>query len=156
MDIFSSVIPGVLYISSYEWAESRERLREYEIDHVVMLGSEDDFHHYYKTFEEIEYFDVIIDDELDAEMSIDMLDKICEFIESACGPVLVHCFAGRSRSAAVVIAYLMRTQKRKYRHLTLSEAYDFLLDKHPPTAPNAKFMRDLKVYEQHLVLKRNI
>ena len=155
MDVFSSVIPGVLYISSYEWAESRERLKEYEIEHVVMLGSEDDFE-YYTMHEDIEYFDVIIDDELDAEMSIEMLDKICDFIESACGPVLVHCFAGRSRSAAVVIAYLMKTQKRKYRHLSLSEAYDFLLDQHPPTAPNAKLMRDLQTYEQYLILKRNI
>ena len=42
--------------------------------------------------------------------------------------VLVHCFAGRSRSATVIAAYLM-----SYRGLSKTEAIDFIRTKKPET-----------------------
>lgn len=63
--------------------------------------------------------------------------------------VLVHCAAGRSRSASIVIAYLMNRLD-----LTLAQALQFVKSKRPQVSPNSSFMKELKAYEDDLRLKR--
>ena len=147
MQEISSVIPGMLYISSYDPAIRREQLQDLEISHVVRLGDQDDFMHYYITHDVI-YHDVLLEDEMYAELSREILDKATDFIHFAHSPVLVHCFAGVSRSSSVVIAYLMR-----FRKMTFQQASDYLTDKHPRAQPNPKFLRDLIEYEKQLILE---
>ena len=151
MQEISSVIPGMLYISSYEPAIGREQLQDLEISHVVRLGDQDDFMYYYITHDDVIYHDVLLEDEMYAELSREILDEATEFIDFAHSPVLVHCFAGVSRSSSVVIAYLMR-----FRKTTFQQASDFLTDKHPRAQPNPKFLRDLIKYEKQLILERNM
>ncbi|KAG9028177.1 hypothetical protein FS837_003966 [Tulasnella sp. UAMH 9824] len=55
--------------------------------------------------------------------------------------VLVHCFAGMSRSVSVVIAYLMYSQK-----LDLSTALKFVQEKRPIAWPNDSFMKQLQLF----------
>ena len=64
------------------------------------------------------------------------------------GKVLVHCVAGVSRSAAVILAYLMR-----YHCTTLKAAYDLLADKRAMVRPNLGFWRQLIAYEETLTGK---
>jgi hypothetical protein len=52
--------------------------------------------------------------------------------------VLVHCAAGISRSASVVIAYLMMT-----RGMTLAEAYQYAKSRRPIVEPNPGFIQQL-------------
>jgi protein-tyrosine phosphatase len=59
--------------------------------------------------------------------------------------VLVHCAWGISRSASVVIAYLMA-----YRNLTLQQATDLVAQKRPIINPNPGFRKFLKLYEDEL------
>ncbi len=59
---------------------------------------------------------------------------------AAGGGVLIHCFAGRSRSVTVLTAFLMRSQ-----HLTLNGALAAVTAVRPFAAPNAGFMRQLQV-----------
>ena len=71
-----------------------------------------------------------------------------EFIRGAIeggGQVLVHCFAGVSRSASVVIAYLMR-----YHNMTYSQACAHVRDRRPWINPNPGFVNQLKRYETWL------
>ena len=57
------------------------------------------------------------------------------------GCVLVHCNAGISRSASIVIGYLMSRENMEFQ-----QAYDHVKVKRPATRPNDGFLRQLKAY----------
>ena len=57
--------------------------------------------------------------------------------------VLVHCFAGMSRSAAIVIAYLLATTP-----MTAREATEFVRSKRKIIRPNYGFTKQLEQYER--------
>ncbi|KAF7253366.1 Dual specificity phosphatase 28 [Varanus komodoensis] len=61
------------------------------------------------------------------------------------GRCLVYCKNGRSRSAAVCTAYLM-----KHRHLSLRDAFEIVKTARPVAEPNAGFWSQLQKYEEHL------
>lgn len=58
------------------------------------------------------------------------------------GCVLVHCNAGVSRSATIVIAYVMFKLKLSY-----TEAFKKVKDTRPSICPNSGFIEQLKQYE---------
>jgi hypothetical protein len=60
--------------------------------------------------------------------------------------VLVHCMHGASRSASVVISYLMRD-----RRLFLQEALEQVRRARPRVNPNSGFMQQLQAFETQLV-----
>ncbi|KAK2901109.1 hypothetical protein Q8A67_009224 [Cirrhinus molitorella] len=76
----------------------------------------------------------------------DCVSFICDALsthsESKPSAVLVHCHVGQSRSAAVVTAYLMKTQ-----HLNLQDAYTKLQNLKPDVKMNEEFMDQLALYE---------
>ncbi|XP_078286746.1 dual specificity protein phosphatase 8-like [Rhinoraja longicauda] len=74
------------------------------------------------------------------------LNKSVEFIDEVRATrcrVLVHCLAGISRSAAIAIAYVMRTLD-----LPLDDAYRYVKDRRPTISPNFNFLGQLVEYEK--------
>jgi protein phosphatase slingshot len=59
--------------------------------------------------------------------------------------VLVHCRMGISRSASMVIAFLMRAN-----HWSCQQAIEYVESKRPFINPNPGFMKQLKIYEVYL------
>ena len=59
---------------------------------------------------------------------------------------LVHCKIGTSRSATIVIAYLMWKEKMKYE-----EAYNYVKSKRKRIGPNSGFKEQLKIFENLLI-----
>ena len=59
--------------------------------------------------------------------------------------VLVHCISGSSRSASIVIAYIMWIKKMKYE-----DAFKFVKDKRKCVNPNIGFIAQLKIFENLL------
>lgn len=70
-----------------------------------------------------------------------------EFIETALkvptNKVYVHCVAGISRSASVVIAYVMKSRSMNYK-----EAFELVSQKRRVIEPNEGFARQLVLYHQ--------
>lgn len=65
------------------------------------------------------------------------------------GAVLVHCYAGVSRSATCVIAFLMQE-----RDLSFEDAFSFASKQRPVIFPNMGFQRQLTEFERLLHVKR--
>ncbi|KAK3522556.1 hypothetical protein QTP86_023291 [Hemibagrus guttatus] len=75
-------------------------------------------------------------------------EEAFEFIEEAhqAGQgLLIHCQAGVSRSATIVIAYLM-----KHTWMTMTDAYKFVKMRRPIISPNLNFMGQLLEFEEDL------
>ncbi|KAF9564557.1 hypothetical protein EC968_004470 [Mortierella alpina] len=71
--------------------------------------------------------------------------KFIEETRSLGGKVLVHCQLGVSRSASLVIAYVMKT-----RQLGLSDAYEFVKARSGVISPNMSLMYQLAEFEKSL------
>jgi len=67
-----------------------------------------------------------------------------DFIENG-DVVFVHCAAGRSRSPAIVIGYLMVKNKWSYE-----KAFEFVRKKRIVVAPNGGFVKQLKELEKKI------
>ncbi|XP_072955313.1 uncharacterized protein [Typha angustifolia] len=79
------------------------------------------------------------------ENLLDYLDVCLDFIDQGRkeGSVLVHCFAGVSRSASIITAYLMRTEQK-----SLEDALESLREICEFVCPNDGFMEQLKMFEE--------
>ncbi|EOA20873.1 hypothetical protein CARUB_v10001210mg [Capsella rubella] len=78
------------------------------------------------------------------ENLLDFFDLCLDFIDAGRKEkgVLVHCFAGTSRSASVVIAYLMRTEKLSSEDALAS------LKQSAHASPNLGFLKQLDLFER--------
>ncbi|KAF7071730.1 hypothetical protein CFC21_076989 [Triticum aestivum] len=79
------------------------------------------------------------------ENLLDHLEPCLDFIDEGrkAGSVLVHCFAGVSRSATIITAYLMRTEQK-----SLDEALESLKEINESVCPNDGFLDQLKLFEE--------
>ncbi|KAL1146284.1 hypothetical protein V6Z11_A11G362000 [Gossypium hirsutum] len=83
--------------------------------------------------------------DMESENLLDYLDACIDFIDRSRkeGSVLVHCFAGVSRSAAIIMAYLMRTER-----LSQEDALESLKQSCEFVCPNDGFLEQLKMFEE--------
>lgn len=136
-----------LYLGNFTHATKIEELKKLEINYILNCASEC---YNINLPEDIKELHLMIRDYEDFEL-FDYFEKANQFInkcKSMGGKCLVHCKLGISRSAAFVIAYLI-----KYTKLGVDEAFNYIKNKRISIKPNDGFMRQLYLYEK--ISKKN-
>jgi hypothetical protein len=140
----SEIIPGELYLGNYDQAKIKEDLKKMKITHILVCGAGLE-EHFPKDFV-YKQFDL---EDIEEEDIRRFFPSAIEFIENG-KTVFVHCHAGVSRSASIVIAYLMS----KF-NLEFLKAFEFLKEKRECIFPHPKFREDLKLFELELLQDNN-
>ncbi|XP_059401130.1 dual specificity protein phosphatase 26-like isoform X2 [Carassius carassius] len=142
-----------LYIGDQEIASNRKELVKLGITHILNCaqskwrGGAECY-----TGMNITYHGIEAHDSPSFDMSVNFYPA-AEFIHRALssgGTVLVHCAVGLSRSATLVLAYLMIRQ-----NMTLVEAIKTVKD-HRGVTPNRGFLRQLNGLDGILRASRNV
>ncbi|XP_058082294.1 dual specificity protein phosphatase 1-like isoform X1 [Magnolia sinica] len=137
-----------LFLGSVGVAYNKDALKGLNVTHILTVAKSlepaypDDF--IYKKIEVLDSPDTNLEQHFDE--CFDFIDEA----KRAGGGVLVHCFAGRSRSVTVVVAYLM-----KKHQMSLSQALDLVRSKRPQIAPNHGFILQLQNFQKSLGVKRD-
>ncbi|XP_055818113.1 dual specificity protein phosphatase 1-like isoform X2 [Solanum dulcamara] len=145
----SCMIEEGLYLGSFGAANNKDALKSLNLTHILTIAR--DINPPYPN--EFVYKVLAVHDRVDVNIS-HYFEECFDFIEEAKrqgGGVLVHCFAGKSRSATIVIAYLM-----KKHGMSRSEAFQLVKSKRPVVSPNAGFMTQLENYDKTLKAGRVI
>ena len=129
--IASEILPNHLYLGDFTSANSPERA----YSHVISLGTENE--HLAYDPRHSKHTRIILDDVDDAPIS-NYFEQCFDIIDSGCC-VLIHCWAGVSRSATIVLAYLMRR-----KGMALDVAWCFVKEKRSCINPNDGFIKELE------------
>ena len=130
-----------LYLGNFSASENIQQLKDLGIKKVLSVIDFNDFPNYKD--ENIIHKSVEVSD-FDYQNIIQYFGECLNFIKGE-EKILVHCMAGASRSATIVIAYLMWIQKMKF-----DDALNFVNSKRPIVAPNDGFREQLKIFEKLL------
>jgi protein-tyrosine phosphatase len=122
-------ISDKILLGNFQAAKDREFFKKNKIRAVLNCTKEVD--NYFANNRDIEYMRIPVDDSLkekDFELMLEYLPIIVEFINKHANiqknNILVHCVAGRQRSAISVAAYLV-----KFHQMTPHDACKYVLDK---------------------------
>ena len=132
---------GALWIGNYESAKETTNLAAHNIRYVVSVMEKGMCKDLDRLYQANGITHLVLDASDVSGYDISKhFPKAIDFIESSImtGNVLVHCFAGISRSSTVVLAYMMKTMGRPWRECLV------LVQKHRSVVnPNHGFQQKL-------------
>ncbi|XP_047046175.1 dual specificity protein phosphatase PHS1-like [Lolium rigidum] len=142
-----SQITDFMYIGGALAARSTYTLQHLGVTHVLCLCANEIGQSESQKPCLFDYRNFSINDDENADISDVFQDAsdFIDFVEHLHGKVLVHCFEGKSRSATVVLAYLMLR-----KNYTLLEAWNMLKKVHRRAQPNDGFARVLLDLDKRL------
>lgn len=140
LDLQVGVIKPWLLLGSQDAAHDLELLRKHKVTHIlnVAYGVENAF------LSEFTYKTISILDVPETNI-LSYFPECFEFIEQAKlkdGVVLVHCNAGVSRAAAIVIGFLMSSEEIEF-----TSAFSLVKDARPSICPNPGFIEQLRTFQ---------
>uniref|UniRef100_A0A8D2DBA6 Dual specificity protein phosphatase 19 n=1 Tax=Sciurus vulgaris TaxID=55149 RepID=A0A8D2DBA6_SCIVU len=140
-DLQVGVIEPWLLLGSQDAAHDLDVLKKHKVTHIlnVAYGVENAF------LSEFTYKSISILD-LPETNILSYFPECFEFIEQAKmqdGVVLVHCNAGVSRAAAIVIGFLMNSEE-----ISFTSAFTMVKNARPSICPNSGFMEQLRTYQE--------
>ena len=132
-----------IYLGDFRTADNINILRQYNITHIINCA----FNLPNRYPDQITYKRLNLRDEPDQPIT-ERLEEAYKFIkENKDKNIFVHCVFGKSRSASVVIFYVMKEKK-----LNFQDAKNFVKNIRNIVDPNAGFEAELnKYYEEHIV-----
>lgn len=145
-----SLVLKNLFIGNIQDAANKSFLESNRINLVINCCKEYTVDYNYLKTQNItcvmlEYFDSLEQDLNEQGKLINVIKLIDDHLTNERGGVLVHCVAGVSRSASVVIAYLMWKNK-----INFESAFRIVRQARPIVEPNSNFVNQLKSFEKLL------
>jgi len=136
----AEVLPG-FYLGSIGAAFNKKVLEEHKIEHILCCcaGVKEAYPTLF-TYKMLKLLDKPTEDI--TQYFEDSSDHIHDILSKG-QKVLVHCFAGKSRSTTIMMSYLI-----KYKNMTVDEALALIRTKRPVAAPNMGFLKQLRDYEK--------
>ncbi len=167
----SQIEPNI-YLGTYKGSLDKKLLQSYGITHIIQVVEVDQNPHR----DEFQYFNVCVSDRVEEDLSTHF-ETCSDYIHSVLSTttttmtttttttsnnntnlksnkVFVHCGAGISRSAALVIAYLMKYDVRFEGQFRA--AYEYLKLRRMQVKPNRGFKKQLELYQQMLLLRTSV
>jgi protein-tyrosine phosphatase len=135
-------INNKIYLGNEETGKNLEILNNLGITHILICGVD-----LYKFFPEKFVYHIVEIEDHPNENILNHLSKCLKFIQSA-KKVYVHCWAGVSRSASIVIAYLIWSKKTSFE-----QAFEEVQFKRECINPNEGFIDQLKQFAE--IMKKN-
>jgi protein-tyrosine phosphatase len=138
-----------LFLGGHGSVNNIENLKRLKITHVLNMAQELDLNpDEYMNEHQIKLVNIQAKDARTYNIRSDF-DKAFYFIDSALqeqnGRIVINCARGISRSATIVIAYMM------FRfNMSLSEAHNIVSRLRPHVRPNSNFRRQLEQFEHEL------
>ena len=133
-----------LYLGDLYGAKNIEKLNKLGIKKVLSIMN--GYFPEYKESDNINHKKLFLYD-YDKQNIIKYFGECFDFIKGD-DKILVHCASGASRSATIVIAYIMWTKK-----MPCKEALDFVHKKRQIVRPNPAFKDQLEIFEKELIEK---
>lgn len=136
------VIPH-LYIGPWD---SRTQVSDLKIKYVVsLLSNAERRYSNYPAYlpDNVQEYSYLAKDQIGFDLKLildDCLPKIHKAVQAK-ENVLIHCAAGISRSASIIIAYLIQ-----YRKMDMVDAFRLLKNARPSIQPNPSFLKQIQQY----------
>eukprot|EP01127_Copromyxa_protea_P015490 TRINITY_DN4464_c0_g1_i1.p1 TRINITY_DN4464_c0_g1~~TRINITY_DN4464_c0_g1_i1.p1 ORF type:complete len:607 (+),score=123.75 TRINITY_DN4464_c0_g1_i1:199-1821(+) len=129
------------------WAAKQlDNLKELGITHILGCTSYGDIIRFHPN--DFKYLVITLDDIPESDLSVHFHEatKFIQEAEEAKGKILVHCAQGRSRSATLVLAYLISVRKMTFR-----DALSMIQLRRPQCNPNPGFTLQLYKLEDSVL-----
>ena len=142
--IFPDKVMDYVYLGSLRTAQCETIYRELDIKYVLTAGRNLEA----VIAEDMQQLALPLDDLPGENISL-FFKEAFNFIDQAIADkkgVLLHCFAGLSRSVTVMVAYLMKTRYP----ISARAALELVKQARPNSNPNDGFMKSLEKYEGQL------
>ncbi|KNC87803.1 hypothetical protein SARC_00060 [Sphaeroforma arctica JP610] len=149
MEMEPTRVLSYLYLGNKRNSADMESLKALGITHILNVAKEcipqSDNN------QDMRYKNIPLLDSTEEDI-LSVLEESILFIDTAKdsnGKILVHCVGGISRSVAVILAYLVRTNE-----VTLDSAYAFMKERKSNISPNISFMGQLLEFSKNEEQKR--
>ena len=125
-----------VYLGNEDAQRDKENLKKLGITHILVIGT------FLDIFHPLDFvYKILPVENSPSEDITKYFEETYDFIEKN-EKIFVHCQLGISRSASIVLAYLMRKNKMVYE-----EAFQFVKLKRSVINPNSGFINQLKHFK---------
>lgn len=139
----SEILEDKLYLGNEGSSFSKKKLKKKGITDIIIVG-----YNLYKFYpEDFNYKQIEIDDNEHEEILKYFIPIILYILNNEDKVFFIHCQAGISRSASIVISIIMFMKK-----LNFEEAFKFVSNKRKIISPNFGFIQQLKEFQEMLEL----
>jgi protein-tyrosine phosphatase len=149
---YPSLITPQVFLGSDANASSLKPLQQLGITHIINCAREA-ANHFEESRSDFEYLRIPIDDNPSVDIT-PYFETVHQFIlrvvgSSSKGKILIHCHAGRSRSAAFLIYHIMQAERIGY-----AAALEWVQMRRPNVQPNIGFEAQLRLVEARILPSR--